>query len=160
MFTFNKKEGFTLIELLVVIAIIGILASVVLASLSDARGSARDSQRISDIRSVITALEIYRTREGQYPTGHNGAHAACGGDGACLTGVTEHLVSQGLLPSVVADSTNVGTSRNYRYCGNATNYTILLHKEAIDAFCVPLGQLPAPEGSCGSTTAWIDFPRC
>jgi len=63
----STHKGFTLIELLVVIAIIGILASVVLASLSDARGSARDAQRISEMRQFQTALELFRNNNGVYP---------------------------------------------------------------------------------------------
>lgn len=54
----NKTKGFTLIELLVVIAIIGILSSVVLASLSTARQKSRDAKRISDLGQVQVALEL------------------------------------------------------------------------------------------------------
>ncbi|MDA1335194.1 MAG: type II secretion system protein [bacterium] len=64
----NKKErGFTLIELLVVIAIIGILSSVVLASLNTARTKARDAKRISEVRQIQTALALYYDTYGQYP---------------------------------------------------------------------------------------------
>lgn len=61
------KAGFTLIELLVVIAIIGILASIVLVSLNGARQSARDTKRISDMRSATLALELYFAKNGKYP---------------------------------------------------------------------------------------------
>lgn len=59
--------GFTLIELLVVVAIIGVLSSVVLASLSDARSSARDARRMADLRNMQTALELYYNDHDKYP---------------------------------------------------------------------------------------------
>ena len=64
----KKNKGFTLIELLVVIAIIGILSSVVLASLNTARLKARDTRRVSDIKSIQLALEFYYDSLGAYPT--------------------------------------------------------------------------------------------
>lgn len=61
------KRGFTLIELLVVIAIIGVLASVVLASLNTARRKSRDARRITDLKQVQLALELYFDANGEYP---------------------------------------------------------------------------------------------
>ena len=55
----NKNKGFTLIELLVVIAIIGLLSSIVLASLSATRSKARDTKRIGEMKTIETALTLY-----------------------------------------------------------------------------------------------------
>ncbi|HEY4495789.1 MAG TPA: type II secretion system protein [Candidatus Paceibacterota bacterium] len=54
-----KKNGFTLMELLVVIAIIGILSSIVIASMTSARQKARDTKRISDIKQLQLALALF-----------------------------------------------------------------------------------------------------
>ncbi len=65
---FKNNKGFTLIELLVVIAIIGILSSVVLASLNSARKKARDARRIADLKQLQLALEMYNDTNSSYPT--------------------------------------------------------------------------------------------
>lgn len=69
MFIRSRTQGFTLIELLVVIAIIGVLSSVVLASLNTARTRGQDAARMEDVKSLKTAMELYYNDNGHYPQG-------------------------------------------------------------------------------------------
>lgn len=68
----SNQKGFTLIELLVVIAIIGILASVVLASLNSARAKGRDAKRKADLYNASIALELYYDSNGTYQVSNAG----------------------------------------------------------------------------------------
>ncbi len=86
----SYKRGFTLIELLVVIAIIGILSSVVLASLNSARKKGRDARRIADVKQLQLALELYYDAFGEYP----------------LVVSTTTVVSNGYISTVPKDPTN------------------------------------------------------
>jgi prepilin-type N-terminal cleavage/methylation domain-containing protein len=61
------RKGFTLIEILIVVAIIAILASVVLVGLGPTQQAGRDARRLSDLRGVQTALELYFSSCGFYP---------------------------------------------------------------------------------------------
>lgn len=63
----TTKRGFTLIELLVVVAIIGLLASIVLVSLEDARTKARNSAKIQMVQQYVNAIELYRSSNETYP---------------------------------------------------------------------------------------------
>lgn len=63
-----KRRGFTLIELLVVISIIGLLSTIILASVVQARARARDAKRIQDLQQLQKALELYYAgSQGKYP---------------------------------------------------------------------------------------------
>ncbi len=66
----KNKKGFTIIELLVVIAIIGLLSTLALNSLDNARKNARDTKRVSDLKTIQKALEMYaNAHDGHLPTG-------------------------------------------------------------------------------------------
>jgi general secretion pathway protein G len=108
-----RPRGFTLIELLVVIAIIGLLSSVVLASLSQARSKSRDSRRIADLNQIRNALELYYHNFGDYPdclySGNHSAGTACG----------TLLEGSGYIASIPKDpSTNLQYSYAHTSPGN------------------------------------------
>jgi prepilin-type N-terminal cleavage/methylation domain-containing protein len=74
----NLKKGFTLIELLVVVAIIGILASVVLASLNSARAKGSDAAVKANLANMRAEAAIYYDSNNTYsPTTAAPGSAAC-----------------------------------------------------------------------------------
>ena len=110
------NRGFTLIELLVVVAIIGLLSSIVMASLNSARMKARDAKRLSDMHQMQIALDLYYNTFGSYPNSDN---AGCGGWDSSGTpegapSFITPLVSNNFL-SNLSDSTINDTCGNYAY---------------------------------------------
>jgi prepilin-type N-terminal cleavage/methylation domain-containing protein/prepilin-type processing-associated H-X9-DG protein len=55
----GRRAAFTLIEMLVVIAIIGILASLILAALSGAKGKATGSSCLNNGKQMMLAMNLY-----------------------------------------------------------------------------------------------------
>jgi prepilin-type N-terminal cleavage/methylation domain-containing protein len=63
----GSQQAFTLIEILVVVAIVGLLGTIILTALSNARLKGRDAKRISDLNTISKALELYLDENGFYP---------------------------------------------------------------------------------------------
>ena len=61
-----RSEGFTLIELLIVVAIIAILAAIAVPNFLEAQTRSKVSRLISDMRTLVTALEAYRVDHNRY----------------------------------------------------------------------------------------------
>lgn len=126
------SRGFTLIELLVVIAIIGLLSAVILAALTTARGQANDARRVSDMKEVQKALEVYASDHGGlYP-----ATTASRWDSICAIGGTGQNLPQdqvvpGLVPTYISafpkdPETNTTAAKCcYLYKSNGNDYKIL-----------------------------------
>ena len=65
----KNKNGFTLIELLVVISIIAMLTSIILVNIKLANIKAKDTAKIRTLSEVKTAIQMYFTDKGKYPSG-------------------------------------------------------------------------------------------
>jgi prepilin-type N-terminal cleavage/methylation domain-containing protein len=138
------KKGFTLIELLIVIAIIGVLSSVVLASLNAGRGKSRDATRISSVRQITYALELYFDKFGLYP--------ACLSTAGC-TGTA--LEGSGFMSTIPKDPL---TGLAYTYAGigsgaNCTGYHLGVSLEDKSNKAMLTGADAAPRTACTGSAA-------
>jgi type IV pilus assembly protein PilA len=113
----NKKSGFTLLELLIVVAIMAILSVVMIIILDPAETlkKSRDSQRMSDLNTLKTAIGIYMTAATS--TDMDASQTVCS------TGATTAKISYSLttitgcttvLPTLGTDSSD--TAYNSTWC--------------------------------------------
>lgn len=141
MISNSTKKGFTLIELLVVIAIIGILSSVVIVSLNNARSKARDASRKSNAQAMATAIALYSS--GQSPEMAPEVNATCTMDGwtvdptvgARVGCPTDYAAPTGDLLSVYLKTLPIdATANTYGYMneGSNTSYCMVTHQENVN----------------------------
>ncbi len=118
------QRGFTLIELLVVIAIIGILSSVVLASLNTARGKGSDAAIKSNLANIRAQAEIQYDSLGCYAnTGVtcSGSAPAAVTAGACPASGDNSIFGQANIYGQISGARNSGGT--YTACSSTVGGT-------------------------------------
>jgi len=120
----KKQQGFTLIELLVVIAIIGLLSTLAVVALNNARMKSRDAKRISDIKQIQTALELYYNDANAYP-----ADAMVAPNTTIASVGVTYMSAVPYNPAPVNDGTctaaGLGGTYTYAMGTNGTTYTLV-----------------------------------
>lgn len=154
------RKAFTLIELLVVIVIIGVLATLAVVAVNGARTKARDSKRMSDIKQIQTALELYMADENAYPTLIT--------PGQPMVGLTSGKTYMSKVPNNPNPKTEGDCpDSDYGYAGNDSNYvlTYCLNNRATQATTsVNVASNKVTNGAMAeypvSTTAYCDTTDC
>ena len=72
---YNPLRGFTLIELMVVIVILGLLATIIMPKILDRPEQARRLKARVQIRNFQSALALFKTDTGRFPTTSQGLEA-------------------------------------------------------------------------------------
>jgi len=139
----SSVKGFTLIELLVVIAIIGILAAFGLLAINDAKESARDALRVSDLSQMRLALQLYFYDNQHYPipvtASGNGPDTSYNAILYATDGTVFSENNNPLVPvhvnKVLIDPFNTA-EYHYYYDTNQNNshknYLLCFHKESVN----------------------------
>jgi prepilin-type N-terminal cleavage/methylation domain-containing protein len=153
-----KRRGFTLIELLVVIAIIGVLSSVVLASLNSARKKANEAAIKSQVLQFATLMELEYDDTGSYAalnrswvgTSRSCSAAGFGGNYAAqAVRICEGIRNAITNPSVNEFYTGVNTAAGF---SNSTQYSVMA--KLSDGYFCRGSSGGSSEGSSGADS-WL-----
>ena len=151
----NWKRGFTLIELLVVVAIIGILASVVLASLNTARAKGANAAIKANLANIRAQAEL--VYDSTSPNGYGTASNAS----SCTTPTANSLFATS-TPATTAINNAVtaalASSGGTSFCGSTTSawaasVQLKVAEGTNTHWCVDSTGVSAGKAAVASTTA-------
>lgn len=147
----KARYGFTLIEILIVVAIIAILASVVIVGLGPVQKKGRDARKVADLKEVQTGLELYYSKNGNYPD----------------TGISswDNLKTTLIGAGISVNSIPVPPSGgSYCYASDGTTYVIATKLEDTENIALKssfTGTVPAggmgSSCTCGSGVGILDY---
>ncbi|EKD67904.1 MAG: hypothetical protein ACD_48C00158G0006 [uncultured bacterium] len=121
------KRGFTMIEILISISIIAVLTAIGIVSYVSINKNSRDAKRRGDIEQLRSALELFRSDKGYYPSVGTGNWI----DASELnTGNVDTGLVDSYIPSIPSDPkgntnpykykvTNLSGANYYGYCLSA-----------------------------------------
>jgi len=117
----SRRSGLTLVEMIVVLAIIAVVAVLIVPNVIGRPDQARVTVAKTDLRTIATALRVYRLDNGDYPTTEQGLQALV----TRPTSPPEPLsyAADGYLPEVPTDPW--GKAYIYRSPGTAGAYDLL-----------------------------------
>jgi prepilin-type N-terminal cleavage/methylation domain-containing protein len=105
-----NRRGFTIIELLIVIVVIGVLAAITIVAFNGIQNRARDTQRLSDVKAIVKALESYKAIHNVYPAATPGCW-----ENSNVANFMEYMTADYGLAKAPLDPMNSGTYY-YSYC--------------------------------------------
>ena len=126
-------KGFTIVELVIVFFVFVILAAIPVVAYNGIQYRANDSRRISDMKSIVKALELYKTQQGQYPSAQSmpSDQYAGGWETSVRTGGFLNALSSGttsIISSVPMDPKNTWVSDSLTSGGRSSdNYVYFYH---------------------------------
>lgn len=121
----RNGRGFTIVELLIVIVVIAILAAITIVAFNGVQQRARDTQRLADIKTIVKALELYKTTTGTYPNAVGTPNASgweVSTTGSAPTNFLSALVSSTGVSKIPVDPTNTGDPASLNPTWNVNEY--------------------------------------
>lgn len=132
----RKVSGFTILELLVSIAVVVMLMSAVMIVMSGVKQKSRDAERMSELRQVGNALNLYYTNIGRFPIAVS-ATPLSGSDA-----VSQALINEGAIPAGPVDPLYPTYAYSYQSSTDGSSFTI--------SFCLETNTIAGYNQGCGN----------